>query len=599
MKRVFLSAALAAFSCHAEFVVVDEGRANAVVALGDDALATKFAAKELCRYVKAMSGAELAVVRDGECGGTNVIRILATRQGLRRDEIALRVDAGGRVLELSGDGLRGGLNAVYELLERWGVRYFTPEREKVPALATLSLPDGFSHSHAPPFERRRPGSIPLDRNIGPAWAVKLRVSREYSRKEFGGKRDADIGGGHTLGNKYFVDAKKHFEEHPDWYALRGGKRVKSGQLCHSSAGMRAELLAEIRAKAAARGNLDIENGVHYVSLAYLDNNEFCQCDECRKLVRRWGGKRIGPALDLANFVARELEGEHPELRISTLAYWDWVEPPETAPEPLHTNVYVTICQNGNKALPLAGQRNLMARLEGWNRLAPGRLLIWDWDACFRNYITPYPTYHLYAQDFRTYRDLGVKSVSSQLPHGAVFADFVDMRTYMYAKLAWNPDLDGEAIAKEWIDFCCGAGAPEIWEYYKLVERAAWGENPGDRKARCRLHGYNPGRGWLSGDDLATSYFLFEKALAATKDDPASHATVRCLGAGTLELVVERYDEAKAALRRRGDDLALPTRLELVDRFEGIGRDFYCWCFREGPQPRDFASLVKKLREGTL
>ena len=599
MKLGCLLAALAGFACHAEFVVVDEGRANAVVALGDEAQVTKFAAKELCKYVKAMSGAELAVVKDGEFGETNVIRILATKQGLRRDEISLRVDAGGRVLELSGDGLRGGLNAVYELLERWGVRYFTPDREKVPSLATLSLPDGFSYSYAPPFERRNPGSISLDRNVGPAWAVKLRVSREYSRKEFGGKRDADFGGGHTLGNKYYVDAKKHFDEHPEWYALRGGKRVRDGQLCHASEGMRAQLLGEIRSKAKSWNDRGSANKVGYVSLSYLDNNKFCQCDGCKELRRRWGGVAIGPALDVANFVARELEGEFPGLRVKTLAYWDWVEPPSKIPEALHTNVYVTICQNGNKALPLESQKNIMARLEGWNRLVPGRLLIWDWDACFRNYITPYPTYHLYAQDFRTYRGLGVKGVLSQLPHGAVFADFVDMRTYMYAKLAWNPDLDGEAIAKEWIDFCCGAGAPEIWEYYKLVERAVWGENPGDRKTRCNLHGYNPGRGWMSGASLATAYFLFEKALDATKDDPTSHATIRCLSAGMLELVVERYDEVKAALRRRGDDLALPKRLELVDRFEAIGKDFYIWCYREGPQPRDFKSLVKNLREGTL
>ena len=598
MKLGFLFVALAALACHAEFVVVDEGRANAVVMLGDDAQVTKFAAKELCKYVKAMSGAELAVVKEGECGETNVIRILAARQGLRRDEITLRLDAGGRVLELSGDGPRGGLNAVYELMERWGVRYFTPEREKVPQTATLALPDGFSYSYAPPFECRKPGSIPLDRNIGPAWAVKLRVSREYQRKEFGGKRDRDIGGGHTLGNKYFVDANKHFADHPEWYALRGGKRTKDGQLCHSNPEMRAQLLDEIRKKAAARKEL-LPNEVSYVSLSYLDNNRFCACEECKKLRSRWGGAPIGPALDIANFVARELEDEFPWLRIKTLAYWDWVEPPSKTPEPLHTNVYVTICQNGNKAIPLSRQDKLMQRLKGWNALAPGRLLIWDWDACFRNYITPYPTYHLYAEDFRTYRDLGVRQVLSQLPHGAVFADFVDMRTYMYAKLAWNPDLDGEAIAKEWIEYCCGNGADAVWEYYLLVARALWGEDYAMHKTRSNLHGYNPGRGWLSGAALASAYKLFEKALSATEDDPAAHATVRCLSAGMLELVIERYDEVKAALRRRGDSFELPKRLELVDRFEAIGKDFYNWCYREGPQPRNFASLVKMLKEGTL
>ena len=240
----------------------------------------------------------------------------------------------------------------------------------------------------------------------------------------------------------------------------------------------------------------------------------------------------------------------------------------------------------------------MERLRKWNAIAPGRLLIWDWDACFRNYLTPYPTYHLYAEDFRTCRELGMKQVLSQLPHGAVFADFVDMRTYLYAKLAWNPDLDGEAIAKEWIDFCCGKGADAVWDYYLLVARALWGADYAKHETRSYLHGYNPGRGWLSPDDLATAYQLFEKALSATEDDPKSHATIRCLSAGMLELVIERYDEVKAALSKRGDTFAMPKRLELVDRFEAIGKNFYSWCYREGPQPRSFASLVKALREGT-
>lgn len=594
-----IAATLAAFAAQAEFKVVEEGRPCAVVMCGDDSDATKFAAKELCRYVKAMTGAELPVAADGGSGGTNAMRIVSAKSGLRRDEIAIGMDAGGRVLEISGDGPRGGIWAVYELLEHWGVRFFAPKIEKIPETKALSLPDGFSRSSAPAFEHRSPSAIPLDHSVGgvgPAWAVKLRISREYSDRKYGGKRDRVIGGGHTLGNKYFVDAAKHFEAHPEWYALIGGKRVKDGQLCFSNGEMREELLDEVRKKlAAAEGN----GGIRIVKLSYLDNNRFCKCDGCAALRRRWGGAAVGPALEIANFVARGIEGDFPGVRVETLAYWDWVNPPKTVPEPLHTNVYVRICQNGNKALPVAAQPNLMARLNGWSALAPGRLAIWDWDACFRNYITPYPTYHLYGEDFRTYRSLGVKAVNSQLPHGADFADFVELRTYLYSRLAWNPDLDGEALAKEWIDFCCGAAAPEIWEYYRLVERAVWGSDAAHQTSRRNLHGYNPGRGWLAPKDLADSYILFEKALKATEGDKTAHGLVRCLSAGMLELVIERYDEVVAFLCRSGGDLRMPPRLELVDRFEAIGRDFYNWCFREGPQPRTFASLVKKLREGTL
>ena len=150
-------------------------------------------------------------------------------------------------------------------------------------------------------------------------------------------------------------------------------------------------------------------------------------------------------------VGKAIEKDYPDVRVVTLAYWDWREVPPKIPEPMNDNVYVRLCQNGNKALPLKSQKDIMARLNGWNKIVPGRLMIWDWDACFRNYLTPYPTYHLYGEDFRTYRELGVKHILSQLPHGAIFADFVEMRTYLYAKLAWNPDLDGEAMAKEYRD----------------------------------------------------------------------------------------------------------------------------------------------------
>jgi hypothetical protein len=162
------------------------------------------------------------------------------------------------------------------------------------------------------------------------------------------------------------------------------------------------------------------------------------------------------------------------------------------------------------------------------------------------------------------------------------------------------------MAKEWIDHCCGAGSVEINAYYKLLEKAVWGEEPKKRKTRARMHGYNPGRGWLNALNLGKSFMLFENALSKTAGDKFTHGNVRCLSAGMLMLVIERYDEVKAVFEdvkksmndASFDNIKLPSRLELVDRFEQIGKDFYIWCWREGPQPRDFKSLVKSLKEGT-
>lgn len=593
--------------CADEFVVVENSSAKAGIRLGDKTQGALFAAKELQKYVKAMSGAELKILATNEVSACTIL-ISNERVGLKRDEIALKVTPDGSTLELYGEGRRGAINAVYELLERWGVRFFGVDSrsDKIPSKTMLTVPSTLSYSYAPPFEQRFPGSIPLDRNVGPAWAVKLRISREY--KKIGGKRDAQLGSGHSLGNKSYINSKTYYDAHPEWYALIGGKRVKGAQLCLSNLEMRKQLLAEVSAKLKSRkdaGAFEL-GGITYVSLSYLDNNRFCKCQECNDLLARWGGSRVGPLLDLCNYVAAGIENDYPLARILTLAYWDWVEPPKKMPCELHRNVYVTICQNGNKALPVRVQETLMQRLTQWSKITAGRLAIWDWDACFRNYITPYPIYHLYADDFKTYRELGVKRVNTQMEHGAVFADFVELRTYLYAKLLWNPELDTDEMAKEWIDHCCGNGATEINAYYRLLENAVWGDEPKKRITRVRMHGYNTGRGWLSAENLAKSFLLFENALAKTADDKYTHSNVRCLSAGMLMLVIERYDEVRAvfeATKKSMNDasvanLILPSRLELVARFEAIGKDFYSWCWREGPQPRDFASLLKSLKEGT-
>lgn len=604
---VILLSGMTVSLCADEFVVVENSSAKAGIRLGDKTQGTLFAAKELQKYVKAMSGVELKILATNEVSVCTIL-ISNERAGLKRDEIALKVTPDGSTLELYGEGRRGAINAVYELLERWGVRFFGVDSrsDKIPSKTTLSVPSTLSYSYAPPFEQRFPGSIPLDRNVGPAWAVKLRISREY--KKIGGKRDAQLGSGHSLGNKSYINSKTYYDAHPEWYALIGGKRVKGAQLCLSNLEMRKQLLAEVSAKLKSRkdaGAFEL-GGITYVSLSYLDNNRFCKCQECNDLLARWGGSRVGPLLDICNYVAAGIENDYPEARILTLAYWDWVEPPKKMPCELHRNVYVTVCQNGNKALPVRVQETLMQRLTQWSKITAGRLAIWDWDACFRNYITPYPIYHLYADDFKTYRDLGVKRVNTQMEHGAVFADFVELRTYLYAKLLWNPELDTDEMAKEWIDHCCGNGAVEINAYYRLLENAVWGDEPKKRITHVRMHGYNTGRGWLSAENLAKSFLLFENALAKTADDKYTHSNVRCLSAGMLMLVIERYDEVRAvfeATKKSMNDasvanLILPSRLELVARFEAIGKDFYSWCWREGPQPRDFASLLKSLKEGT-
>ena len=65
LLAVMAFAGLAAFGARADVAVVSEGRATAVISLSSREPATQHAAKEIARYVKAMTGTELKTVSGG------------------------------------------------------------------------------------------------------------------------------------------------------------------------------------------------------------------------------------------------------------------------------------------------------------------------------------------------------------------------------------------------------------------------------------------------------------------------------------------------------------------------------------------------------
>ena len=92
--------ACVAFAVRADFVVVDNGRPVAVVCVvGNASSAAQFAAKEISKYVEAMTGAKLKVIVGRTVGGAR-IEIDDAVKGLEREEFRIETKSG--VLSLSG-----------------------------------------------------------------------------------------------------------------------------------------------------------------------------------------------------------------------------------------------------------------------------------------------------------------------------------------------------------------------------------------------------------------------------------------------------------------------------------------------------------------
>ena len=148
-----------------EMTLVNNGQSPFVIVIAEKPMpANERAAHELQNYIKEISGAELAIQDDAKSPGEHAILVGPSRQldalGVKLDKDKLGNDGfvirtvGGHLV-LTGPGPRGSMYAASELLEKLGVRWFTPTVTRVPKKTTIAIP-AMDETEIPAFEYREP-----------------------------------------------------------------------------------------------------------------------------------------------------------------------------------------------------------------------------------------------------------------------------------------------------------------------------------------------------------------------------------------------------------------------------------------------------------
>jgi hypothetical protein len=250
---------------------------------------------------------------------------------------------------------RGSFNAVCGFLRDLGVRWYMPGEigEVLPTMKSIALPQ-VDKTVQPDFPMRilnfRPAVYGRDAMM---WGFRLGIRQPYGRQAAHGLRG-------------MTDNERTFNNHPDWFALYGGKRhnhpnTKNNQLCYSN----EELVQE--AVRFARTQLD-HFKMDAVSIMPPDGyTAICQCKLCDgqespELGAR--GRLSNYVWNFVNRVAREVRKTHPDKRISCCAYGVYTEAP-TNIDTLEPNVQVIIV-GGRR--PLAEDRADLLRLRAdWQK----------------------------------------------------------------------------------------------------------------------------------------------------------------------------------------------------------------------------------------
>ena len=240
--------------------------------------------------------------------------------------------------------------------------------------------------------------------------------------------------------------------------------------------------------------------------------------------------------------------------LTTLAYTYTMTPPTNVRADDHVVVRLSGYEARDFSRGIAAPENAKFRsaVERWSRVAKS-LWIWDYAVVFfeddeadRN--LPMPSYRYYAEDFRFYRDHGVSGllVQHEFP---IAGDLRDLKLWLYLKLMENPDLDQDALIREFTGRYYGAAARSIRAYLKLLESSA-DAKPGYIGAESDAEAFR----YVDADFAVRAGRIFDRAEASVAGDAERLRRVRharlTLDFATLRLRPPAVELAAVADRYR-------------------------------------------------
>lgn len=468
------------------------------------------AAEELRHYLEAITSARIPIVDDGAFEGDRLIGIGSAGNAsgfpveidwaaLERDGFALKSHGNG--LYIAGGNGRGSLNGVYTILEEYlGCRKLSKDVCHIPKMETIPFFE-IDRTDVPQFTYRE---ILMPDLYDDGYALWHKLHNAEDRKKAWGMYV------HTFDD--LVPPETYFEEHPEYFAEVNGERTPDSQICLTNPEVFDLVVAGLKKRMAKRPD------ALYWSVSQNDTYNPCQCPGCRKLDETHGG-HAGSLLRFVNDVARIF----PEKTISTLAYqYTRAAPKGLEPEP---NVNIMLCTiECNRSRPIAWnveEGSFPHDIVDWGKLTDN-IYLWDYVVQFRNYIDPFPNLRVLQPNIRFFADNHIKMMFQQ-GSGGSRSEFHELRTYIIAKLLWNPEADVETIIKDFTDHYYGKAAEAIRTYIDVMHDAL--EASG---GELGIYGY-PWDGvetYLTPKLIERYTALLDEAEAAVAGDPVLSKRVR-------------------------------------------------------------------------
>lgn len=506
------------------------------------------AAEVLVEWVRKITGATLPIEEAIPPQGPAIlVGGPAIEAGLTLDDLPGPSQEGFKIRVLKDRVLIAGqsgpatVRAVCRLLESWGCRYFMdhPLGEVFPQHDSLSV-RSLDISETPRF---------LYRSLwGSQW------SQQTLWKIWNGAGGLPIETGHAWGR--YVP-QQVFEEHPEFFALRGGQRRPGDWYCTSNPGLR-DLFTQGVLKA-------IENGHTHPSVSPPDGRGYCECEMCQaqddpSIIEPSSGRiSVTPRyVDFFQDVARRVKKVHPDSILSFYCYADYTQAPAASTK-LESNLCpwiapIRYCRFHRIGAPDCPSRQQLASLiHQWSSVATQfgyRAYNYNLAEC----LVPFSMLSVWKHDIPLLATRGCIGINLEsLPNWQIYGPHI----YLSIRLAYDPQADAEAIMNDYfLNFYGPHAGPIMREYWLTIDRAF-------AELNCHTGSYYAVHLVFTPKFLQQLQHLLEAGHEAARDAPVYRTRVEMTAEGLKNAF--QYEEIRQSMNRGDFANAQRVYRELLER----------------------------------
>ena len=387
------------------------------------------AEQDFKKYFRQITGCALPVVQNGGLIPLRA-RIVVNKNFDVQD---CRIDISEKEIMLTAVDTLGVVNGLYTLLDHWRCRWILPGEmgEVIPRCQELKLAAGTMN-----FTNAMDSRVESSWKQGddhPVWRLRNRR-----------------GAKHRLTAQHYwlhaIPPNKYFKDHPEYFALIGGRRIPS-QLCSSNTAVR-ELMVQ---KALEYFKMFPANASFPMDPA--DGFDHCQCRNCVALddpgVKNEGYPCVSNRVTgFANFVAERIADKYPDKKIGFYAYANKKTPPSVK---MHPALFVPYTRDSSSLLHLMPDQAVPSSLEYWELLEKwqkvcANMYAYEYDPISWTGSLLCPIYLERARALQKQHSMGIKGVITDLGSRADASLFVNR--YLEARFKADPTLDpvGELTA---------------------------------------------------------------------------------------------------------------------------------------------------------